>query len=105
MYIVLELCPNQTLNDLLKRKKKLTESEIQYYMIQLLDALIYLHQEKVIHRDLKLGNLFLDEKMTIKLGDFGLASKLDFPGEKRRTICGTPNYIAPEILESKGHSY
>lgn len=105
VYIVLELCPNQTLNDLLKRKKKLTESEIQYYMIQLLDALIYLHQEKVIHRDLKLGNLFLDEKMTIKLGDFGLASKLDFPGEKRRTICGTPNYIAPEILESKGHSY
>lgn len=102
---MLELCPNQTLNDLLKRKKKLSDSEIQYYMLQLIDALIYLHEEKVIHRDLKLGNLFLDEKMTVKLGDFGLASKLDFVGEKRRTICGTPNYIAPEILESKGHSY
>jgi polo-like kinase 1 len=43
--------------------------------------------------------------MEIKLGDFGLATKLEFEGEKKRTICGTPNYIAPEILESKGHSY
>ena len=61
---------------------------------------------KVIHRDLKLGNLFLDQDMKLKLGDFGLATKLTFEGEKRRTICGTPNYIAPEVLSSKlGHSY
>lgn len=44
--------------------------------------------------------------MEVKLGDFGLATKLDFDGEKKRTICGTPNYIAPEVLEGKaGHSY
>ena len=55
---------------------------------------------------MKLGNLFLNDKMEIKLGDFGLATKLDFDGEKKRTICGTPNYIAPEVLEGKsGHSY
>lgn len=42
--------------------------------------------------------------MEIKIGDFGLATKLEYPGDKRKTICGTPNYIAPEILESKGHS-
>jgi polo-like kinase 1 len=66
----------------------------------------YLHSHRIIHRDLKLGNLFLNDKMQIKLGDFGLATKLDFDGEKKRTICGTPNYIAPEVLEGRaGHSY
>jgi polo-like kinase 1 len=55
---------------------------------------------------LKLGNLFLSDKMEVKLGDFGLAAKLEFDSEKRHTICGTPNYIAPEILENRnGHSY
>lgn len=55
---------------------------------------------------MKLGNLFLDSKMEIKLGDFGLATKVTYEGEKKRTICGTPNYIAPEVLSSKGgHSY
>ena len=59
-----------------------------------------------VHRDLKLGNLFLNDKMEVKVGDFGLATKLDFDGERKRTICGTPNYIAPEVLEGKsGHSY
>lgn len=44
--------------------------------------------------------------MEIKVGDFGLATKLDFDGERKRTICGTPNYIAPEIIDGKnGHSY
>ena len=50
-----------------------------------------MHKNKVIHRDLKLGNLFLSDKMELKLADFGLASKLEFDGEKKRTICGTPN--------------
>lgn len=55
---------------------------------------------------MKLGNLFLNDRMEIKLGDFGLATKLEFEGEKKKTICGTPNYIAPEILEGKqGHSF
>ena len=94
------------MNELIKRRKKLTEIETQSYLIQMLNGIKYLHQNKVIHRDLKLGNLFLSEKLEIKLGDFGLAAKVEFDGEKKRTICGTPNYIAPEILEGKtGHSY
>ena len=52
VYILLELCKNQTLNELLKRRKALTEIEVQYYIIQLIKGLIYLHSHKIIHRDL-----------------------------------------------------
>jgi polo-like kinase 1 len=46
----------------------------------------YLHSHRVIHRDLKIGNIFINEKMQIKIGDFGLATKLEFEGERKRTI-------------------
>jgi polo-like kinase 1 len=106
VYILLELCTNQTLNEILRRRKRLHELEIQSYTVQIVSALKYMHAHKVIHRDLKLGNLFINDKMQIKIGDFGLATKLEFDGDRKRTICGTPNYIAPEILEGKnGHSY
>ena len=66
----------------------------------------YVHANTIIHRDLKLGNLFLTEQMQLKIGDFGLAAQVFFDGERKKTICGTPNYLAPEILESNnGHSY
>ena len=106
VYILLEICKNQTLNELLKRRKTLTEIEVQCYILQLIKGLQYLHSHKIIHRDLKLGNLFLTDKMQLKIGDFGLATKLDYDGEKKKTLCGTPNYIAPEVLDnSAGHSY
>jgi len=106
VYILLELCQNQSINDLIKRRKRLTEIEVQCYLVQLIKSLKYLHSHRVIHRDLKLGNLFLNDKMELKAGDFGLAAKLEFEGERKRTVCGTPNYIAPEILDGKtGHSY
>ena len=106
VYILLELCHNQTLHDLLKRRKTLTEIEVQYYLYQLIKALQYLHNLKIIHRDLKLANLFLTENMQLKLGDFGLSTIIEFEGERKRSLCGTPNYIAPEILDGKtGHSF
>lgn len=93
--------------ELVRQRRRLTEPEAAYYMLQLIDATRYMHGHNVIHRDLKLGNLFLSRDMSIKLGDFGLAAKLDSPTERRRTICGTPNYIAPEILNKSrsGHSF
>ena len=105
VYILLELCQNQTLNELFQRRQKLTEIEVQCYMVHLIKALKYLHSHRIIHRDLKLGNLFLNDKMELKVGDFGLATKLDFEGERKKTVCGTPNYIAPEVLYATGHSY
>jgi serine/threonine protein kinase len=94
------------MSELMKRRKKVTECEARYYIAQIVNGLKYLHDHLIIHRDLKLGNLFLDSQMRVKIGDFGLATKLSTREEKRRTICGTPNYIAPEILEGKeGHSF
>lgn len=94
---------------MIKRRKRLTEPETAYIMRQLLEATKYIHEQLVIHRDLKLGNLFLDRNMQIKVGDLGLATKLESADEIRKTICGTPNYIAPEVIQgdraTRGHSF
>jgi len=106
VYIILEICPNQTLKELLKKRKRISELECVLYMTQIINALKHLHEKRIIHRDLKLGNLLLGKSFDIKVADFGLAAKIEHDGEKRRTICGTPNYIAPEVLDKKqGHSY
>ncbi|KAL1421227.1 hypothetical protein MTO96_023205 [Rhipicephalus appendiculatus] len=105
VYIILELCSRRSLMEMHRRRKTLTEGEARYFLHQLLLACRYLVQQKVIHRDLKLGNLLLNDKMELKVGDFGLATRLDFDGERKKTLCGTPNYIAPEILAKKGHSF
>lgn len=107
VYILLEICKNKTLNEMLKKRKVVTEMEVKFFLDQILKAVKFMHKNKVIHRDLKLGNLFLGDNMQIKIGDFGLATIIEFQGQLRHTICGTPNYIAPEILEGKsgGHSY
>nr|CAG4645429.1 EOG090X03P9 [Lynceus sp. MCZ IZ 141354] len=105
VYIILELCPRRSLMELHKRRKAITEPEARYFMRQLLLGVNYLHLNKIIHRDLKLGNLFLNDEMELKVGDFGLATRVEYDGERKRTLCGTPNYIAPEVLNKKGHSY
>ncbi len=108
--MILELCTNRSLMDMLRRRKRFTEPETRFFLLQLLGALKYMHGKRVIHRDLKLGNIFLDENMNIKIGDFGLAALLVSEDERKKTICGTPNYIAPEVLfgggrEGDGHSF
>ena len=65
----------------------------------------HIHDQKIIHRDLKLGNIFVDGKLNVKIGDFGLATKLEFNRECKRTVCGTPNYIAPEVLDGRGYHF
>jgi polo-like kinase 1 len=83
------------MSELMKRRKKLSEYEVRYYVIQLIRALEYLHSNGIIHRDLKLGNLFINGDMQLKVGDFGLATRVTHADERKRTVCGTPNYIAP----------
>ncbi|GAA5806037.1 hypothetical protein HPULCUR_011565 [Helicostylum pulchrum] len=106
IYLVLELCKNGTLSSMLRARKVLTEDEVRFYMGQILSALRYMSDNRILHRDLKLGNVLLDENMDCKLGDFGLAALLLNKEDRRRTICGTPHYIAPEILFNKeGHNH
>ena len=108
-YMVLEICENGSLKDMIAAREYLSLPEIRRFGIQLCGALHYVHQRGVIHRDIKAANVFLDIDMSIKLGDFGLAGILvgdeelgDF--KRRVTVCGTPNYIAPEVLsKKKGH--
>ncbi|KAF9043606.1 Pkinase-domain-containing protein [Hymenopellis radicata] len=107
VYMTLELCRGGSLMDLLRRRRRFTEPETRFFMMQLLGACHYMHTHQVIHRDLKLGNIFLDGNQNIKVGDFGLAALIENEGERKKTICGTPNYIAPEVLfdTANGHSY
>lgn len=110
-YLVLELCPNGSLMDMVKRRKGLTEPEVRFYTVQIAGAIKYMHAKGIIHRDLKMGNIFLDKHMNAKVGDFGLAALLvtgkDMQTIRRTTLCGTPNYIAPEILQKGkvGHDH
>ncbi|KAI5168331.1 polo-like kinase 1 [Pancytospora epiphaga] len=107
IFMVLELCERGALDDLLRRNEKLKERYVAKFMTQIIKGLVYLHDTmSVVHRDLKLGNLFLDGHLNVKIGDFGLSAIIT-GNEKRRTVCGTPNYIAPEVLFGKatGHSF
>lgn len=101
-YIILELCLNKTLIDVSKSHSHFSVPEVQYIMLQLLSATQYMHDHNVLHRDMKLGNIMIDRDLQMKVGDFGLAARQTFQGEKKRTLCGTPNYIAPEIIADNG---
>ena len=74
----------------------------------MLSGLELLHSNMIIHRDLKLNNVFIDEDMNMRIGDLGMAVKLKSKHERRDSICGTPNYLAPEMVSSVafgGHSF
>ncbi|KAI5171622.1 polo-like kinase 1 [Nematocida sp. LUAm3] len=107
VYLIMEMCGNKSMMDLLKKRKKIEEKHVRVFLLQMLSALEYLHKDcSVVHRDMKLANLFLDKDFNLKVGDFGLAAVIDRE-ERKKTICGTPNYIAPEVLfnSENGHSF
>ena len=105
VHIILEYCAQKSLLHVMKARKVLTEPEVRYYMLQICEGVRYIHRRNILHRDLKLGNMFLTADMTLKIGDFGLATQFNSGQEKPNTttLCGTPNYIAPEVLRKQGH--
>ncbi|VDN98691.1 unnamed protein product [Rodentolepis nana] len=76
----------------------------RFIVASVLEAFTYLHTNHIIYRDLKPENLLLDHRGYIKLCDFGFAKKIS-PGKKTWTFCGTPEYVAPEIILNKGHDH
>lgn len=103
-YMKMPLYRSQTLQHLLQRRKKLSESEASYFLSHLLKGLQYLHSVGINHRDIKLGNMFLDDRMQLRIGDFGMSKKMK-EGQRAFTLCGTPNYLAPETLGKHGYTF
>ncbi|XP_045292830.1 hormonally up-regulated neu tumor-associated kinase isoform X2 [Leopardus geoffroyi] len=102
-YLVMELCPGGNLMHKIYEKKRLEESEARRYIRQLISAVEHLHRAGVVHRDLKIENLLLDEDNNIKLIDFGLSNCAGILGHSDpfSTQCGSPAYAAPELLARK----
>ncbi|NP_001105967.2 putative protein kinase [Zea mays] len=105
IYMVLEFVNGGELFDKIAIKGKLSEHEGRRLFQQLIDGVSYCHDRGVYHRDLKPENVLVDRKGTIKISDFGLSALPQHLGSDGllHTTCGSPNYIAPEVLQNRGY--
>lgn len=103
IYIILEFITGGELFDKIVHLGKLSENDSRRYFQQLIDGVDYCHSKGVYHRDLKPENLLLDSQGNLKISDFGLSAFPDQGLRLLQTTCGTPNYVAPEVLNHKGY--
>ena len=106
LYFVMPFIGGGQLSSVLKKQpnQRFDERQIKFYMIQLVHGLQYLHNNNIMHRDLKLENLLLDEQGYLKIADFGMAKVLR-NNQTSYEMAGTPAYFAPELLKGQGHGY
>ncbi|KAM9966163.1 hypothetical protein ACTFIR_006355 [Dictyostelium discoideum] len=100
LYIVLEYVENGSLSGIIKKFGKFPETLVCVYIRQVLEGLVYLHEQGVVHRDIKGANILTTKEGKIKLADFGVATKFD--DTSAAAVVGTPYWMAPEIIELNG---
>lgn len=102
IYLILEYAANGTLFNALKNEKRFDEKKSAKYIKSLISALEYLHERGVIHRDIKPENLLLGYDDQLKIADFGWS--VHEPNSLRTTLCGTMDYLSPEMVQGKPHT-
>nr|AFD32691.1 cAMP-dependent protein kinase 4 [Mucor circinelloides] len=101
LFMVMDYVPGGELFSILRKQKKFSEQTAKFYAAEVLLALAYLHENGIVYRDLKPENILIDARGHVKLTDFGFAKRVD---DMTWTVCGTPDYLAPEIILSKGYT-
>ncbi|KAI8376632.1 camp-dependent protein kinase 5 [Choanephora cucurbitarum] len=101
LYMVMDYVPGGELFSVLRKSKRFPDHVAKFYAAEVTLAIEYLHKKDVVYRDLKPENLLLDMNGHIKITDFGFAKHVP---DITWTLCGTPDYLAPEIIQSKGYS-
>ncbi|KAJ1963226.1 spindle assembly checkpoint kinase [Dipsacomyces acuminosporus] len=102
VYLILEYAAHGEMYKLLQKQGSFTEPEAAKYIAQMATALEYLHKKHVIHRDIKPENLLLSANGDLKIADFGWS--VHAPNSRRRTLCGTLDYLPPEMVEGRDHN-
>jgi serine/threonine protein kinase len=103
LYIITEFMQGGEMFFHLHKEKKFSDEKTKFYVVEMILAIEFLHKNKMLYRDLKPENIMIDANGHIKLTDFGLSKMVKKTKEKAFTICGTPQYLAPEILSDDGY--